>query len=433
MSILKEALGQYEIGKILNSPLRIPPYQRPYSWQPETALRLLYDLLEAFENEAQTYLLGTLVLHKNDQDGQTFYDIVDGQHRLLTLKLIINLLENNAEVPVSNTTPLAQVHHALAELLWRRSLKREELIDFICKKCHLFQVVTDDLDEAFRIFDTQNTRGKPLEPHELLKAHHLRAIKVRTSEADKLIQWWDEQTGDKNRKQALNTLFSRYLYPIARWLRDESAQEPFSDRHLNLFKGFADMNMPAARYHQHASQWDAWSHDRFQLDAPMQDGLYFFEFTQFMYEELNDLARKAFNGRFEFSYYGQPNDEPALIQRGKTCYRYVTELYLAALFYFINRFGTKYSDEARDTLMKWAYTVRVTKLRLEYSRIDNHARGHGERNDPNLYPLFRKLCHATDPLELLLEIPTAKQGLAEPKEGEDLREDRQDVLNKVFG
>ncbi|VTM47205.1 Uncharacterised protein [Klebsiella pneumoniae] len=42
----------------------------------------------------------------------------------------------------------------------------------------------------FRVFDSQNYRGKPLAPHDLLKAHHLRemhdesaAMKVAVVEA----------------------------------------------------------------------------------------------------------------------------------------------------------------------------------------------------------------------------------------------------------
>lgn len=52
------------------------------------------------------------------------------------------------------------------------------------------RIVTDDIDEAFRVFDSQNYRGKPLAPHDLLKAHHLRemhdesaAMKVAVVEA----------------------------------------------------------------------------------------------------------------------------------------------------------------------------------------------------------------------------------------------------------
>ena len=40
--------------------------------------------------------------------------------------------------------------------------------------------MTDDVDEAFRVFDSQNYRGKALAPHDLLKAHHLREMREET-------------------------------------------------------------------------------------------------------------------------------------------------------------------------------------------------------------------------------------------------------------
>jgi hypothetical protein len=442
MAIIKNELGQYRVEEVLKASLRIPPYQRPYSWRPETAQRLLYDLFEALENAPNRYLLGTLVLHKNEEDEQTFYDIVDGQHRLLTLKVILNLLDGNNEEPSSKETPLAQVHRTLAALLQRKSKndreKFEKLKNFIYKNCELFQVVTDDLDEAFRIFDTQNTRGKPLEPHELLKAYHLRAIKNPWApDVIGLIQRWDALNGQDNTKQALKTLFASYLYPIARWLRNESAKDPFSHRHLALFKGFSDLKLPAARYHQQATQCDESTHARFQLDAPMQDGVYFFKFILFMYDELNKLAREGFDGDlFEFSYYGEPpkvldneGADPSLKRRNKSSYRYVTELYLAALLYFVNRFGYNHFDEACDSLMKWAYSVRISNTRLSYASVDNYARGEGKKDKHiHQYPLFHQLRHATDPIQALLTIPAARPSLEEG----DLQEEREKILQKVF-
>jgi hypothetical protein len=35
----------------------------------------------------------------------------------------------------------------------------------------------DKVEEAFQLFDSQNTRGKELDPHDLLKAYHLREMK----------------------------------------------------------------------------------------------------------------------------------------------------------------------------------------------------------------------------------------------------------------
>ena len=41
------------------------------------------------------------------------------------------------------------------------------------------------LAEAFQLFDSQNNRGKSLEPHDLLKAYHLRQ---QDSEDEKIVE-----------------------------------------------------------------------------------------------------------------------------------------------------------------------------------------------------------------------------------------------------
>lgn len=37
-------------------------------------------------------------------------------------------------------------------------------------------ITVDKISEAFQLFDSQNTRGRALYPHDLLKAYHLREI-----------------------------------------------------------------------------------------------------------------------------------------------------------------------------------------------------------------------------------------------------------------
>lgn len=72
------------------------------------------------------------------------------------------------------------------------------------------RIVTDDIDEAFRVFDSQNYRGKPLAPHDLLKAHHLRemhdesaAMKVAVVEA------W-EAVNDEDLDRLFSTFYTGY-------------------------------------------------------------------------------------------------------------------------------------------------------------------------------------------------------------------------------
>lgn len=61
------------------------------------------------------------------------------------------------------------------------SLKSNDIKnDFIHAIDEILEVVVicvDKVSEAFQLFDSQNTRGKALDPHDLLKAYHLREMK----------------------------------------------------------------------------------------------------------------------------------------------------------------------------------------------------------------------------------------------------------------
>ncbi len=425
MAIIKS--DTYSVKELLEKELRIPAYQRPYSWKREVALQLLYDLIRE-KGKGQNYLLGTVVLHQNGHD-ENEYHIVDGQHRMLTLQLLINLLTNQDQsYKHQNDTPLNQVHHALCQHIKHHLTNQEDrnkLADFIKKNCTLFTIITDDLDQAFRIFDSQNTRGKPLDPHDLLKAYHLRAIKD-SSDKESVVRFWDSLTGNDESKRMLTILFSRYLYPIACWIRDQSAVEPFNKKHIHYFQGFRDKTLPAAEYHRHAGEYynSQSGHAVFQLDTPIQDGVYFFKFIKFMLEELIRLSSEAFPDD-SLSYYDKSN---TLIGKSdKRHLRYVTELYLSALLYYVNRFGDKNIEQAKDVLIKWSYSLRIKHQRVIYNTINNHALGQGSINQ---YPLFKQIRNATDPLKLLFDIPISTPSLAENKNM--LVKEREEILRNLF-
>lgn len=408
MAIREDGVSAATVGDLIQKKLRIPHYQRPYSWEPATALQLLHDILESHRDESRKgvpYVLGAVILH--DEDG-VFY-VVDGQQRLLTLRMIIALLdpEPDKRLPQllqSNNNPVSRVWRALRDRI--EPLKSDdpsELLGYLLEQCKLIRVVTDDIDEAFRVFDSQNYRGKPLAPHDLLKAHHLRemhddAAAIRAA----VVETWESVTDED-----LDRLFSIYLYRIARWSRGESAPG-FSTRDIGMFKGISRKRAlpPSARYHLAAQSamplLSAWckaasredrnaGRSRFQLDAPLVAGRTFFEMVSFMLSELTLLAREAFKDNKEFAVYDvealQPDkpEEREMVERPSCSrYRYVSELYLAVLLYYTNRFGDDDLSAARERLFRWAYSLRVNKLRVQFRTVDNYA-----RRDSRAFTLLR--------------------------------------------
>lgn len=101
-------------------------------------------------------MLGAIILHA--QDG--WLDVVDGQQRLLTLRMVFAVLQSENLLPDGrgkDDPPVLQVwqtlRHRLASL---KDAEKTRLHDFISTRCQLVRVVTDDVDEAFRVFDSQN-------------------------------------------------------------------------------------------------------------------------------------------------------------------------------------------------------------------------------------------------------------------------------------
>ena len=85
------------VGDLLSESnvFRMPIFQRPYSWNEETALELLGDIIDAMERAGKrrsSYFLGPIILAR--KSSKTPYDIVDGQQRLVTLTAALAVLRD---------------------------------------------------------------------------------------------------------------------------------------------------------------------------------------------------------------------------------------------------------------------------------------------------------------------------------------------------
>lgn len=74
---------------------KIPNYQRQYAWTTEELENLWTDLYEAYQNKTEgndCYFLGSIVVVN---DGKGFYELIDGQQRITTLMIMMNVLLKN--------------------------------------------------------------------------------------------------------------------------------------------------------------------------------------------------------------------------------------------------------------------------------------------------------------------------------------------------
>ncbi len=103
-------LGTISVGYgelVSGPPLRVPGYQRPYSWSLKEVTQLFDDIcaaagLDEEEMAEDDYFLGTLILLSRPEDAEAdddagvagVRDIVDGQQRLLTLTILTAVLRD---------------------------------------------------------------------------------------------------------------------------------------------------------------------------------------------------------------------------------------------------------------------------------------------------------------------------------------------------
>ncbi|MGL4421634.1 MAG: DUF262 domain-containing protein, partial [Gemmataceae bacterium] len=81
IDVVKSTLGD-ALKK--QGPLRVPSYQREYSWKPDRVRKLYFDFNRAMAKKLPSYFLGTIVLTPGDVPS-----IVDGQQRLATTSIFL--------------------------------------------------------------------------------------------------------------------------------------------------------------------------------------------------------------------------------------------------------------------------------------------------------------------------------------------------------
>jgi hypothetical protein len=78
---------------------RIPMYQRNYKWNTKMAEKLVSNIVSCYGKEGgETKSLGLITLYKAE-DG--IYDVIDGQQRLTTLAILLNLLESETNIDLT--------------------------------------------------------------------------------------------------------------------------------------------------------------------------------------------------------------------------------------------------------------------------------------------------------------------------------------------
>lgn len=404
------------VSEILqNADLKIPDYQRPYKWERRHIRNLFYDIREAVDGNVGEYRIGSIILHNKD-DGNI--DIVDGQQRLISLSLFLycvakeNLPNGASNLLNASYVYTSQVHAKENYDEWRylcSLISKEDLdiiVNYIMYKCKVsvIEMPPESLSEAFQLFDSQNNRGKALEPHDLLKAYHLRAIEAPS---ESLVENWERFVDDKDLN--LRDLFDKHLFRIRRWTNGDTglykkrygSQLKFTERYIEDFKG-VDLNNAAYPYLQLYNELQK-NHISFpnSISMPIINGKAFFDYIEFSYM----LFKRNF---YENSIAGDflSSELNEILNSKKSIYSRNINLYSNLLATFIDRFGVdKLDRETCEKIFVWAFYPRISAKAIYDTTLANYAAS-GMFQRKKCQKLFQELAISATPREFVSRIDT---------------------------
>lgn len=357
------------VDVLLREKLCIPYYQRPYRWQAERHVRqLLRDLFREKERPENKYRIGTVILHKDDD--KTELDIVDGQQRLLTLSLVLYALDDDTHTKlleqefthIDSKNNLKYNYNYIQRYLANKlDSEKESLKKFILNNCEVLKIHLSELSEAFQLFDSQNARGKDLDPGDLLKAFHLREMEgVYENEKYRIVNRWEEII----EKKKLNDILGNYLFRVRNWNRNERKYF-FTKHNVNEFKGVSPSKMfrEGHQYPYLNKLAASASSVYFEYNQAIVNGKWFFAYVSHytdLVDRINDICRNDTLNSLEYSGSGRVGD------------RRLIKLYKNMLLVYLDKFGEdKNFEKYRSLLYRWVFMTRLEKTQIRYETILN--------------------------------------------------------------
>lgn len=416
-----ETHGVYTVKQLFeNKNLHIPNYQRPYKWTINNITQLIGDIKRESMDNRSRYRLGTIVFHQ-DKDK---LDIVDGQQRTVTLFLILHALVNNAnkipnELELIINKCLSNINFNFSSDISKGNLYNnyqyiknethdfdEKTVNFLLSRCEIVFFKLTSQTEAFQFFDSQNARGKDLEPHDLLKAYHLREMNNEPEQSTaSIIEDWENSDSDK-----LARLFEEVLFKIRAWSKGKSARS-FSKNDIVCFKGI-NLDKNNYPYKEQLKMINYLVNNTSQytkLDFPFQitdyilNGRGFFEYV------------KHYQNKYEQSITDKYVLKPETVEilkelegyknKSRVGDQYTKILFDSAMLHYLDKFGNNELDQAVLLIFRWAYSMRLMMYSVRLETMDNYALGRHDLNKINIFSLIKDAIH---PREVFNEIMLIK-------------------------
>ncbi len=192
----------------------IPIYQRNYEWREPQITQLIQDIVDyIIKNKDIKYYIGSLISYKRKSESGVIYEIIDGQQRLTTLTILLNVIKNeysktdlswykklnlyfdsrkiasntlsylfngerldNKECNVSIKQGYLDAQKSLKKILADNQVSIEDFCEYFFKKVTILRVLVPEDTDLNHYFEIMNSRGEQLEKHEILKAKMLEIL-----------------------------------------------------------------------------------------------------------------------------------------------------------------------------------------------------------------------------------------------------------------
>jgi hypothetical protein len=383
------------VEELLKLDLVIPSYQRPYKWTEKNIRELILDIQKGIEDAKKypnfKYRVGTVILHANTEEGKLTYDIVDGQQRILSfllLKLCLNpdFTCSLLSATFSDKVTLGNLHSNSDRIReWCSSVDdgvKEAFDKALSEVLEVVVLTVNELSEAFQLFDSQNTRGRELYPHDLLKAYHLREIHDKYDMQRAVLKW------ESKDPKAIRELFDNYLFPLWNWSKRRKSSR-FTAAEIDLYKGIEESS--GYTYARRANK----AMPYFLLSEPLISGGDFFEMVDHYMQMLHsiklelidnpDFARikeLLIDDKDDKSKVGQiktPADLDKACKSSSTGMNHARNLFFCALLCYYDRFHN-FDLMAVKKLFTWAMMLRVDMNHLGFDSVNRYAIGLGDND-----------------------------------------------------
>jgi len=378
------------VDELLKKNLVIPSYQRPYKWTRKNITELILDIQKSIEDGKKysnfKYRVGTVILYRESKAKP--YEVVDGQQRLLSFLLLKLYLKPDFTCRLLSTKfsdKVTKQHlHDNAQYIreWFSSVDdatKEAFNSALGDTLEVVVLTVNELSEAFQLFDSQNTRGRELYPHDLLKAYHLREIHDKYDMQRAVLKW------ESKEPKSIRELFDSYLFPLWNWSKRRKSGR-FTAAEIDLYKGIEESS--GYTYAHRANK----AMPYFLLSEPLISGRDFFEmvdhYMQMLHSikqelvdnpDLRNVKKLLIEDPNKVDRINTPEELDNACKSSSTGMNHARNLFFCALLCYYDRFHN-FDPMAVKKLFTWAMMLRVDMNHLGFDTINRYAIGLGDKD-----------------------------------------------------